>query len=163
MEDSRFLSRGDRQILAQLRRNPENFVGGTQSLFTEAMLRRAAGGWATNLDEIDAEGRRLFGRRYAVVRYESLVAEPFRELNRLWRFLGVKSVPRGLSAKVRSEMHSNPDEEWQARRGQNLASFLAKGKSGNWRALFTRKDCEIFKDATGDTLVRWKYERTADW
>ena len=127
VEDSRFLSRRDRQILDQLRRAPGEFIGGKRSLFTEEMLRRVARNWATNLQEVDREARRLFGRNYIVLRYENLLARPARELERAWRFLGAKRIPRGLAAKIRSEMGSNPDEEWQARRGQGLATFLAKG------------------------------------
>ena len=163
VEDSRFLSRRDRQILEQLQKTPEDFMGGERSLFTEGMLRRVARSWATNLEEVDGEARRLFGRNYLVVRYERLLEQPVRELQRAWRFLGAKSVPRALPAQIASEMRSNPDRDWQTHRGPGLSDFLAKGKSGNWRSLFTARDREIFRDATGDALQRWKYERSPDW
>jgi hypothetical protein len=60
-------------------------------------------------------------------------------------------------------MRSNPDEEWQSRRGERIASFLAKGKSGNWRALLTARDRALFKAVAGDVLVKWKYELSSDW
>jgi hypothetical protein len=163
VEDSRFLTRRDRQILDRLREDPASFADGRQSLFTEEALRRIASGWATDLREVDSEGRRLFGRRYLVLRYEDLLGHPERELERTWRFLGTKAIPRTLGAQVRSELRSNPDEQWQSRRGQDLASFLAKGRAGNWQQLLTPRDREVFKAATGDTLQRWKYERSADW
>ena len=163
VEDSRFLSPHDRRILDALKANPDEFGGAQRSIFTAAMLRRVAKGWATNLAEINEEGRRLFGRRYYVLRYEDMLAQPAREMKRLWEFLGVKRIPRSLERSIKSEMSSNPDREWQVRRDQQLSSFLAKGKAGNWHALFTNDDRAVFKAATGETLQRWKYERSQDW
>jgi hypothetical protein len=60
-------------------------------------------------------------------------------------------------------MKSNPDETWQSRRAQELSTFLSKGLSGNWRALFTPRDREIFSTASGDALQRWKYEKSETW
>jgi hypothetical protein len=122
-----------------------------------------AGGWATNLEEVDAEGRRLFGKRYMALRYEDLLENPEQGLRRVWKFLGVRKIPKSLNSRIRNEMRSNPDEEWQSRRGQHLASFLAKGRSGNWRTLFTPLDRSIFKEVAGDVLVKWNYEDSANW
>jgi len=38
---------------------------------------------------------------------------------------------------------------------QDIASFLAKGKAGNWRSLFTARDKAVFKDVAGR---RWCVE-----
>jgi hypothetical protein len=163
VEDSRFLSRSDRRIRDQLQKRPESFGEGRESLFTEEMLRRVARGWAADIAEVDTEGRKLFGRHYLSVRYEDLLAHPDKELERLWRFLGTRSIPRTLAKQVRAEMQSNPDQEWQSNRGQELSALLVKGKSGNWRSFFTQRDREVFKHATGDALQQWDYERTAEW
>ena len=163
VEDSRFLGRRDRGILERLRHDPESFVGGRNSLFTEEMLERVAHGWATDLAEVDSEARRLFRRNYLVLRYEDLLEQPVRELERIWRFLGAKPSSRSLAARIRAEMDSNPDGEWQARRGQQLSSFLTKGRAGNWQSLFNERDRDVFRAASGDALQRWKYERSVNW
>ncbi|MFH1184382.1 MAG: sulfotransferase [Chloroflexota bacterium] len=163
VEESRYLGSADRRILQDLRKDPRSFGDGTRSIFTQSVLRRAAGGWATNLEEVDAEGRRLFGQRYLALRYEDLLEDPGRELRRVWKFLGVRKIPKSLNGRIRNEMRSNPDEEWQSRRGQQLASFLAKGRSGNWRSLFTALDRAIFKEVAGDVLVKWNYEDSGNW
>jgi len=54
-------------------------------------------------------------------------------------------------------MASNPDEEWQARRDEGIASFLPKGQAGNWQKLFTAQDKSIFNEIAGETLTRWNY------
>jgi hypothetical protein len=60
-------------------------------------------------------------------------------------------------------MASNPDEEWQSRRNEDIASFLPKGQAGNWRRLFTARDKALFKEVAGDMLLKWKYEQNNDW
>jgi hypothetical protein len=163
VEESRFLSAEDRRILAELRREPASFGEGKRSIFTEGVVRRVAGGWAANLEEVDAEGRRLFRKKYLAMRYEDLLQDPEQELRRVWAFLGVRNIPATIGRRVRAEMNSNPDEEWQFRRGQDIASFLAKGKAGNWRSLLTARDKDVFKEVAGKALVRWRYERSGDW
>jgi hypothetical protein len=126
------------------------------------MIRRVAQGWCTNVTEIDAEGKRLFGKRYFAVRYEDLLSAPFACMSGLWDFLGVRKIPVSLSGKIRREMRSNPDQEWQTKRGQELAAFLAKGRVGNWRQVFTERDKRLFKDIAGPVLIKWKYEKSED-
>jgi hypothetical protein len=163
VEESRFLTAQDRRILAQLRNNPHSFGNAQRSIFTAAMIRRVAGGWATNVAEIHAEGHRLFGRRYYALRYEDLLKEPFDEMTKVWKFLGAGQIAKALEARISKELRVNPDEEWQARRGAGIASFLAKGTAGNWRSVLTDADKRIFKEAAGRVLDSWKYAESADW
>ena len=162
VEESKFLSAEDKRILADLRKDQTPFTNGRRSIFTEAFLRRVASGWAKNLQEIKAEGRRLFGENYFSLRYEDLLANPFDELLTLWTFLGVP-VGQSLEKAIQDEMSSNPDEEWQAKRNEDIASFLPKGHAGNWRRLFTEKDKSIFKEVANETMIEWGYETSGVW
>jgi hypothetical protein len=83
-------------------------------------------------------------------------------MQKLWAFLGVEVDP-SLESAIVEEMSSNPDEEWQARRNEGIASFLPKGQAGNWQRLFTARDKSIFKEVAGRTLIRWKYETDLQW
>ncbi len=78
-------------------------------------------------------------------------------------FSGVKTINRLLERKITAEMESNPDEEWQAKRDEGIASFLPKGQAGNWQRLFTARDRSIFKEVAGEMLVKWKYEKNNGW
>ena len=80
VEESRFLSAEDKRILAALRTDPAPFMDGRRSIFTEAFTRRVAGGWASNLNETETEGRRLYPRNYLALRYEDLLVSPLDEL-----------------------------------------------------------------------------------
>jgi hypothetical protein len=163
VEESKFLVPEDKQIVEELRRDQAQFTNGSRSIFTEAFIRRVASGWMKNLGEIETEGKRLFRRNYFALRYEDLLSDPFGEMTRLWKFLGVKKVNQSLSRGIQAEMGSNPDEEWQAKRNEGIATFLPKGQAGNWQRLFTARDKAIFKEVAGQMLVKWKYEKNNDW
>jgi LPS sulfotransferase NodH len=163
VEDSKYLTAEDRRIIADMQKDQKPFTNGSRSIFTETFIKRVARGWVSNLSEIEGEGRRLFKKNYISIRYEDLLTDPFMEMTRLWNFLGVKKVNKTLKKDIRAEMASNPDEEWQEKRNVDLATFLPKGHAGNWQKLFTARDKELFKEAAGEMLVKWKYEKDLDW
>lgn len=163
VEESKFLTAEDKRILADLRADPAPFSDGRRSIFTETFIHRVAQGWIRNLQETEDEGKRLFGRNYFALRYEDLLSEPFKEMSRLWKFLGVKKINKSLEKEIKFEMTSNPDEEWQAKRNEDISSFLPKGQAGNWQRLFTAHDKAIFKEVAGATVVKWKYEKDNNW
>jgi Sulfotransferase domain. len=163
VEESKFLKAEDKRIIEELRKNQTPFTNGTRSIFTETVIRRVAKGWVTNLQETEEEGKRLFGDHYCSLRYEDMLERPFEELRRLWEFLGVEKVDKVLEEKIKAEMESNPDEEWQTNRNEGIASFLPKGHAGNWERLFTARDKSLFKEVAGEMLIKWNYEKDLNW
>ena len=163
VEESKFLTAEDKRIMSDLKVDSAPFSDGRRSIFTETSIRNIAKRWADDLHEIDSEGVNLYGENYISLRYEDLLAQPFAELSRLWKFLGVKKIGRALEKQLLAEMSSNPDEEWQAKRNEGIASFLPKGQAGNWRRLFTEKDKALFKEVAGELLVKWGYEKDLSW
>lgn len=162
VEESKFLKAEDKRIVEELSKDKTPFMNGTRSIFTENVIRRVAGGWVKNLQETEEEGRNLFGEQYCSLRYEDLLAHPFDEMQRLWNFLGVQA-DSSMEKIIIDEMSSNPDEEWQAKRNEDIASFLPKGQAGNWQRLFTPRDKAIFTEVAGEVLVKWKYEANSQW
>lgn len=163
VEESKFLTAEDKRIMADLKADSAPFSDGRRSIFTEASIRNIAKRWVDDLSEIDAESKRLYGENYISLRYEDMLAQPFTEITRLWKFLGVQKVNKTLEKQLLAEMSSNPDEEWQAKRNEGIASFLPKGQAGNWQRLFTEKNKALFKEIAGDTLLRWGYEKDLNW
>ncbi len=162
VEESKFLTAEDKRIIADLRHDPAPFSDGRRSIFTEAFIRRTAGDWANDLQETEDESRRLFGENFYGLRYEDLLERPFEEMKKVWAFLGVDADP-SLEKTILDEMSSNPDEEWQSRRNEDISSFLPKGQIGNWTRLFSERDKSVFKSVAGEMLVRWKYEKDLNW
>lgn len=163
VEESKFLTAEDQRIISDLRLDSAPFGDGRRSIFTGTFIRNVAKRWADDVNEIDREGKKLYGQNYMALRYEDLLAKPFDELSRLWKFLGAKKISKTLEKGLLAEMSSNPDEEWQAKRNEDISSFLPKGQAGNWRRLFTERDRALFKEVAGDTLVAWKYEKDLNW
>lgn len=162
VEESKFLTAEDKRILAELRRNPAPFNDGCRSILTETFIRRKARDWVDDLREIEEEARHLFSENFYSLRYEDLLKRPFDEMKKLWEFLGVRGS-QSLEKAIFDEMGSNPDEQWQAKRNETIASFLSKGRAGNWRRLFSEKDKSVFKRIAGEMLVRWNYEENNNW
>lgn len=162
IEESKFLTAEDKRIITDLRHDPAPFNDGHRSIFTDPFIRRTAGDWANDLQETEDESRSLFGENFYDLRYEDLLEHPFDELKKVWEFLGVK-VSKALKKNILEEMASNPDEEWQSRRNEDIASFLTKGQAGNWTRLFSERDKAVFKEVAGDVLVRWGYEEAGGW
>ena len=163
VEESKFLTSEDKRIISDLKTDPTPFSDGRRSIFTETSIHNIAKRWADDLNEIDSESKRLYGENYISLRYEDMLAQPFAEISRLWKFLAVKEIGKTLEKQLLAEMSSNPDEEWQAQRNEGIASFLPKGQAGNWRRLFTEKDKSLFKEIAGDVLVKWGYEKDNNW
>jgi len=163
VEESKFLTVEDKRIIEGLRKDQNPFTDGTRSIFTETFVRNIASRWVKDLTESDAEAKRLYGKNYHSLRYEDLLETPFEEMKKLWKFLGVKKIPKSLERQIKLEMTSNPDEEWQAKRNEGIASFLPKGQAGNWQRLFTEKDKSVFKEVAGEMLVKWEYEKDLNW
>jgi hypothetical protein len=162
VEESKFLKAEDKRISEELRKDQAQFAEGRRSIFTENVIRRVANGWIKNVQETEEEGHRLFGENYYSLRYEDLLARPFEEMQKFWNFLGVQADPL-LEKSIIDEMASNPDEEWQSKRNEEIASFLPKGQTGNWQRLFTAKDKAIFKEIAGEMLIKWNYEKDLNW
>ncbi len=163
VEESKFLTSEDKRIIEDLRKDQSQFTNGTRSIFTETFIRRVAKDWVKDLQETEDEGRKLYGENFFALRYEDLLKNPFEEMSRAWRFLNVREIPASLREQIEAEMSANPDEEWQSRRNEDIASFLPKGQAGNWRRLFTERDKAVFKEVAGETLIRWQYEQNLNW
>jgi hypothetical protein len=116
-----------------------------------------------NLTESRAEGTRLYSDRYLEIRYEDILSDPFKQLTKLWLFLGIRTIPASLEAALKHEVSINPDETWQAERNASLAPHLPKGQTGNWMRFFTQRDRDIFKELAGSQLIEWKYEQSMNW
>ncbi len=162
VEESKFLTHEDKRIIANLRHDPAPFEDGRRSIFTETFIRRKAGDWADDLQETEDESCSLFGENFYGLRYEDLLEHPFDEMRKAWAFLGV-DADSALEKAIKDEMSSNPDEEWQSHRNEDIASFLPKGQAGNWRRLFSEGDKTTFKQIAGEMLMRWNYEKDNNW
>jgi hypothetical protein len=148
----------DLRIRECFTRDPQPFLSGEQSIFTEKGLRQAAEGWRRNIVDTDQTARKALGDRYLSLRYEDLLARPLEQMRRIWSFLGVDPDLSELETALHAELEQNPDADWQQQKASEIASALTKGQRGTWRELFTRRDRHIFQETAGEVLSAWDYE-----
>ncbi|MBC8506421.1 MAG: sulfotransferase [Anaerolineales bacterium] len=158
------LTKQDWAIRKDFEKNPEPFMNGERSIYTQSGIRRSAESWVRNVTETNRMGQELFGdQQYISVRYEDLLKNSWEQMKRLWKFLGVETKKADLPEILEKELGSNPDAQWQRQKAGELVEPLKKGKSGSWRDLFTKRDKQIFKEIAGRTLQDWGYEKDLDW
>jgi hypothetical protein len=154
------LTREDLNIRSDFAENPEPYLAGKRSIFTEQSLRRAAEGWVRNVRETEQHGKQLYGERFFSLRYEDLLECPWKEMGRVWDFLGAVPAEPELQAALKTEMTQNPDADWQQQKAKEIAQPLqgvAKGKQGTWREIFTPQDRQIFHGLAAEMLRTWGY------
>jgi len=154
------LPKEDQRIRASFARDPQPFLSGQQSIFTESAIMRAAQGWVRNVTQTDRQGRALFGERYLSLRYEDLLHRPWEQMSRVWDFLSASPGGEELRQALMAEMAQNPDAEWQQQKAKDIAQALQKGKQGTWRELLIARDRRIFRQIAEGTLLAWGYQAT---
>jgi hypothetical protein len=157
------LSPQDWAIRADFETDPDPYLQGERSVFTETVIRNSAIGWVKNVHETDLYGQKLFGKQYISLRYEDLLDEPWLEMTRLWTFLGLDVDHVALQNRLKEELSRNPDKDWQKEKAEGLVGPLKKGKTGSWRELFTQRDKVIFNDIAAESLIAWGYEAGPAW
>ena len=143
--------------------DPEPFLTGQRSIFTEEAIHQAAVDWSHNINDTIQAAHQLINDHFYTLRYEDILAQTWETMNQLWRFLGVDPQIEGLQHTVDSEMGRNPDAAWQKQKATEIADSLQKGKYGTWRELFTNRDRMVFKQNAGKTLIDWGYETDNKW
>jgi hypothetical protein len=133
---------------------------GGDGLFELAQIRKLAADWNARVGGAVEDGPRLFGDRYAEVRYEDLLARPKEEMARLLRFLGAaadeKSVGRCVGAASFERLSKG-----RTRGEEDPSSFFRKGVAGDWREAFTGRDRRVFEEEAGGLLEKLGYGEPA--
>ena len=144
------------------RRDPEGFVASGESLFDEERLRKGfAKSWSNMTTRAVDDGPAVFGDNYTEVRYEDLLAQPDREVERLLDFLGANANEETVKRCVEA---TSFERMARRKRGEEeSSSFFRKGVAGDWENIFTEEDKQVFKEVAGDLLIKLGYEKDYDW
>lgn len=144
------------------REDPQDFLKGGQSIFSERQLREHASGWAAKIGTARDEGPSELEENYTEVHYERLLESPVEEFGRVFSFLGAtedeKTVARCVNA-TSFEKRSGGRERGE----EDTRSGARKGIAGDWKNVFTERDKEIFKEEAGELLLELGYEDSNDW
>ncbi len=90
------------------------------------------------------------------LRYEDFVSESRETLSRVLDHAIARGFPYSDDRQTAINMLASAIDP-------KRSPTFRKGESGGWREHFTPEAKALFKDITGDLLVRLSYERGADW
>gem|GEM_PF-2300253 len=128
-------------------------------LFTDDAVEFFARRWVRSV-EGGARASAIFGKRFATLRYETLVADAAPGIAGVFEILGVTEP--GPNARRAAERQRFERVTGRAR-GQAEPGSLARSASpGDWRRWFTPRDEEIFNTVAGETLTRLGYARAGE-
>lgn len=142
----------------QCRADREAYLEAHGSIFpSPEWLEAYAEAWREKVSVTRADGQRLFGERYAEVRYEDLHQRPAPELSRLAGLMGVDRSPAVLERCIASASFERlsggrrPGDE-------DSTSFFRMGVAGGWRTVFGKEDLRVFEREAGGLLAELRYE-----
>ena len=126
---------------------PEGFSGKTWA--QPRTVAQFAARWAVEIDAARALGRRA-GERYLELRYEDLVADPARELQRICEFASLPWEPEMVEYAGKVDVSNLPEH-------QRLAQPPTPNVR-NWREEMPATDARAFEDVAGDVLRSSGYD-----
>ena len=91
------------------------------------------------------------------MRFEDLLADPIGLTMSVWSFLKADANASELDIRIRNEMRSNPDADWQKEKDESLAKWLPKGRAGSGNQFLTASDERIVNEFAGAELVKLGY------
>ncbi|MBN2146014.1 MAG: sulfotransferase [Anaerolineales bacterium] len=153
------LGKEDLKVRAAVIADPEPYLNGQKSIFTEHSIRESAHAWVRNVSETHQKAQELFKDQYAALRFEDMLDDTVGQIIRLWKFLGADITLPGLEEIIRAEISVNADAQWQQTKAGDIAQLLPKGGRGYWRQILTSRDKQIVNEIEGETLAAWNYER----
>jgi hypothetical protein len=144
------------RLRARLEAEPDQFGAGGRSLFSPRWLERVAENWSLSVGRGHELAQELFPGRYHWLRYEDLLADPGKTMDRAWTFLGVPVEAEATSAIV-AAMERNPAADWHQQAAPDLVQPLRRGTSGGWNTWFTHDDRKLFEAIATPQLAAWNY------
>ena len=159
IELPKYLDRAGLAIRKEFLSNPDSFLQGKRSIFSEKGLKQEALNWSVNVTKTDAMARKYYPDHYYSLRFEDLILTPVKIIKDIWSFLGANVEDESLIDLIRNEMEKNPDAKWQKKQDLTMPDNLQKGKTRNWTEVFTTRDRELFVKFAGKTLKDWNYEK----
>jgi len=128
----------------------------SKPLFGKGALSKFAGDWALIMEYI-LEWQAKRSDQILMVRYENLKTTPETEIKKVLDFIDADASSEIITEMIAQNSFS------KLKKAEGGKSFFRKGVVGDWRNHFTPADIQLFKQLTGDLLVRLNYETHTDW
>lgn len=94
-------------------------------------------------------------------KYEDLIENEIESFRALFQHCDIQMPERVFRSLIKD--HSFEKKAKRKRGDEDIYSLKRKGISGDWKNHLTAKMMEMFKEETGDLVVRMGYEKDEDW
>jgi len=133
----------------------KNLPAFIEYMFTNFTMRQIRTSWKDYVDSYIGKENVL------VVKYEDLLVQPAKELERALKFLDypVKTKEELEAIAFKFSFKNMTKRE----PGQEAKSFIRKGIAGDWKNKFTPEAREMFDKYAGEALVKAGYEKDNSW
>lgn len=104
-----------------------------------------------------------------VVKYEDILSDCRKELNRLIKFIGLEVTEEQIIDAIAASKFDNM-RQLEKERGRPYKEeekgpdiFMRQGKQGNWHDFFCIEEKRFFKSREGKILIKLGYEESDNW
>jgi len=105
-----------------------------------------------------------------LVKYENILRDPFREIEKLACFIGLQPTAEQISKAVEKSSFDKMRQIEEKKglgpildKGNPQIRFVRKGGSGNWREELGGEEKALIKKRYGNALIRAGYESSFQW
>lgn len=157
IDQPQWLNREDAKIREALLHEPDGFMAGNRSIFSDQWLSEAASDWAQHVNACVSYGEETYTERFLVLKFEDLLSGARDEMAGVWSFLEGRAPGEKLLEAVDTEMLRNPAADWHESKGYRFLQSIPRGSHGAWKQVFTKADQELFEECAGEALMAWGY------
>lgn len=104
-----------------------------------------------------------------LVRYEDMLLAPLKEVTKIVRFIGFQRTSRQIQNAIDHSSFESMSQLEQTKglgledAGNGEIPFVRKGKPGEWKKFFGKKEKAFIKQLYGNSLIRTGYESHFQW
>jgi hypothetical protein len=92
------------------------------------------------------------------VKYGALLRDPLVESKRILDFLGIEKDENEIQEAIDKQSFEKVKEKFKEQKQTDKAQFLRKGKSKQWKKVFSKKEKQVFIDTLSKELIELGYD-----
>ena len=116
----------------------------------------SAKAWVDAVRRARRHGRELGPERFLEIRFEAIRNDPRPCYREMFDFCGIP-----YDEALLKDIHDKTDFAGNYKGG--TGKFRRGGRTGDWKAAFSRKDALVFQAVAGDLLIELGYENHGAW
>jgi hypothetical protein len=126
------------------------------TLLAKHAIREIVARWQKIVDAFAVIGHETLGERFNEVRYEDLLGEPAKEIDRLLKVLNLKASQEIVDHLI-SETSFSKLSAGRKQGEQDIGSFYRKGIAGDWRSYISDRENRKLIAISNNLMKKYRY------